>query len=56
MKEYDDFICASEIFTQPKNRYYYLFSKGVYTSVVRERAGRENVVLVEIDGVFQFES
>lgn len=56
MREYDDFICASEIFMQPKNRYYYLFSKGGYTSSVRERAERENVVLVKIDDLFQFES
>lgn len=56
MKEYDDFMCASEIFTQPKNRYYYLFSKGGYTTAVQERAKRENVVLVEIDDLFDLDA
>lgn len=49
-------MCASEIFTQPKNRYYYLFSKGGYTTAVQERAKRENVVLVEIDDLFELEA
>ncbi|MBD5493477.1 MAG: ATP-binding protein [Lachnospiraceae bacterium] len=52
MKEYDDLICASNIFTKPEKRYYYLFSKGGYTKAVCERAKEDGTVLVSIDDLF----
>ena len=52
MKEYDDLICASNIFIKPEKRYYYLFSKGGYTKVVCERAKEDGTVLVSIDDLF----
>lgn len=52
MKEYDDLICVSEIFTKPEKRYFYLFSKGGYTKSVRERAEKDGTVLVSVDDLF----
>ncbi|MBD5140382.1 MAG: ATP-binding protein [Ruminococcus sp.] len=52
MKEYDDLICASQVFTKPEKRYYYLFSKGGYTKAVRERAVKDGTVLVSVDDLF----
>lgn len=51
-KEYEDFICASEIFTKPEKRYYYLFSKSGFTKAVREYAKRDGAVLVTVDDLF----
>ncbi len=52
MKEYNDLMTASEIFKEPENRYYYLFSKSGFTDDVKERAKTDGVVLVEIDDLF----
>ncbi len=52
MKEYNDLMYASEIFTKPQERYYYLFSKVGYTQAVKEKAEADGVVLVEIDDLF----
>ncbi|MCM1328610.1 MAG: hypothetical protein NC253_04140 [Ruminococcus sp.] len=52
LKEYDDLICVSEIFTKPEKRYFYLFSKGGYTKSVRERAEKDGTVLVLVDDLF----
>lgn len=52
LKEYEDLICASQIFTKPVKRYYYLFSKGGYTKAVRERAEKDHAVLVSVDDLF----
>ncbi len=51
--EFEDLIAASEIFTQVKNRYYYIFSKGGYTEWVIDEAERlGNVKLLGIDDLF----
>ncbi len=51
--EYNDLLCASEIFTKPTNRYYYLFSKSGFTTAVKEVAKNNNVVLIDADMIFQ---
>lgn len=53
MQEYENLICASQIFTKPEKRYYYLFSKGGYTKAVCEQAQRDGAVLVSVDDLFE---
>lgn len=52
MREYEDLMCASRIFTQAKERYYYVFSKGGYTQRVKEKAAQDGMVLLGIDDLF----
>lgn len=52
MKEYNDFITASEIFSEPENKYYYIFSKSGFTSEVRKQASENGVLLIEPDDLF----
>ncbi|MBQ8878464.1 MAG: ATP-binding protein [Lachnospiraceae bacterium] len=51
-KEYEDLMCASNIFTEPQKRYYYVFSKGGYTEWVKMEAKKDDVCLLEIDDLF----
>jgi len=53
MKEYRDLMAAAEIFTEPENRYYYLFSKSGFTDDVKKQAEADGVYLVEIDDLFR---
>lgn len=52
MKEYNDLMTASEIFKEPANRYFYLFSKSRFTDEVKKQAEIDAVVLVELDDLF----
>lgn len=54
-KEYEDLMCASDIFREPKERYYYVFSRGGYTEWVRRKAGEDGVRLLGIDELFCLE-
>jgi len=55
-QEYDDLMSASEIFTQVKNRYYYLFSKSGFTEWVQNEAKRNDCIhLITVDDLFQFD-
>lgn len=52
-KEYEDLMSAAAIFTQPVNRYYYIFSKGGFSDWVREAAqGQRDIRLMGIDDLF----
>lgn len=54
--EFEDLITASEIFTQVKNKYYYIFSKSGFTEwVIHEAEKLKNVKLLSIDDLFHFE-
>lgn len=53
IKEYDDLIAASNIFGQAKEKYFYIFAKGGFTSAVKELSKNENVVLVCIEDLFE---
>lgn len=50
--EYEDLMCASGIFKEPKERYYYVFSKGGFTDWVREKAEEDGVRLLGVDELF----
>lgn len=52
MHEYNDLMDASEIFKQPENRYYFIFSKGSYTEEVISSAKVNDVHLLGIDDLF----
>lgn len=50
--EFEDLIAASEIFTQVKNKYYYIFSKSGFTEwVIHEAENLKNVKLLNIERV-----
>ena len=51
-KEYEDFMSASAIFTQPVNRYYYIFSKEGYSDWVKNAAQAQGVQLLGIEDLF----
>ena len=52
MDEYKDFMSATAIFTEPVNRFYYLFSKSGFTEAVKTQAYYDKVVLVALDDLF----
>lgn len=52
MKEYNDLMAASEIFTEPENRYYYIFSKSGFTDEVKKQAEANGIVLIGLDDLF----
>jgi len=53
IKEYNDLMSASEIFREPENRYYYLFSKSGFTDEVIKRAEADGVKLITADELFE---
>lgn len=53
IKEYDDLISASNIFSQVNEKYYYIFTKGGFTPAVKELAKNKNVVLVCLEDLFK---
>lgn len=53
MEEYDDLVCASEIFTNVKKKYLYFISKGGFTEPVKRRAQEERTVLLTLDDLFK---
>lgn len=52
IKEYDDLMLASSIFTNVKEKYYYIFNKSKFKGAVIERAKADNVKLIGIDDLF----
>lgn len=53
MKQYDDLFSAAEIFTQPVERYYYIFSKSGFSSSVQEQAAKNGVKLITLADLFK---
>lgn len=52
MEEYRDLMTASDIFSEPENRYYYIFSKSGFTDDVKKHALSDGIVLVSLDDLF----
>lgn len=52
MKQYNDLFAAADIFKKPKERYYYIFSKGGFNSSVLEQAAKDGVKLVGLKELF----
>ncbi|WP_320128603.1 ATP-binding protein [uncultured Sphaerochaeta sp.] len=52
MDQYKDFFNATAIFTEPVNRFYYLFSKSDFTQEVKALAQQDGVKLVGLDDLF----
>ena len=52
MDQYKDFFNATAIFTEPVNRFYYLFSKSDFTQEVKTLAQQDGVNLVGLDDLF----
>lgn len=52
MKQYDDLFAAADIFKKPKERYYYIFSKGGFNASVQEQAAKDGVKLVGLQELF----
>lgn len=52
MKQYNDLFAAADIFKKPKERYYYIFSKGGFNASVQEQAAKDGVKLVGLKELF----
>lgn len=52
MKQYNDLFAAADIFKKPKERYYYIFSKGGFNASVLEQAAKDEVKLVGLKELF----
>lgn len=55
LSEFNDLISASEIFTDVKEKYYYVFVKSEYTQAVIEKSKEYNVKLLTIDDLFKID-
>ena len=53
LKEFKDLICASNIFHNITEKYYYVFVKSGYTDAVIEEASKYNVKLLTVDDLFK---
>lgn len=53
MEEYDDLVCASEIFKNIKEKQLVFFSKSGFTEPVRERAEREHALLFTLEDLYK---
>lgn len=53
LSEFNDLISASEIFTNVKEKYYYVFVKSEYTQAVIDKSKEYNVKLLTIDDLFK---
>ena len=52
---FNDLISASEIFTEIKEKYYYVFVKSEYTQAVIDKSKEYNVKLLTIDDLFKID-
>ena len=52
MEEYDDLLMAAEMFKNAEEKYLMFFSKSGFTESVKERAARENAVLLTIEDLY----
>ena len=55
LAEFNDLICASNIFTDITERYYYIFVKSGYTQAVINESEKYNVRLLTIDDLFNID-
>ncbi len=55
LSEFNDLISASEIFTEIKEKYYYVFVKSEYTQAVIDKSKEYNVKLLTIDDLFKID-
>lgn len=55
LSEFNDLISASEIFTNVKEKYYYVFIKSEYTQAVIDKSKEYNVKLLTIDDLFKID-
>ena len=55
LSEFKDLICASEIFPNITEKYYYIFVKSGYTEAVIEESKKYNVKLLTIDDLFKID-
>lgn len=55
LSEFDDLISASEIFTDVKEKYYYVFVKSEYTQAVIDKSKEYNIRLLTIDDLFKID-
>lgn len=53
LPEFNDLICASNIFTNITEKYYYIFVKNGYTQAVVDESKKYNVKLLTIDDLFK---
>ena len=52
MKQYNDLFTAADTFKKPKERYYYIFSKGGFNASVQEQAAKDGVKLLGLKELF----
>lgn len=52
LSEFNDLICASNIFSDVTEKYYYIFVKSGYTQAVIDESKKYNVKLLTIDDLF----
>lgn len=52
IEEYDDLVMAAEMFKNAEEKYLMFFSKSGFTESVKERAARENAVLLTIEDLY----
>lgn len=55
LSEFNDLICASEIFQNITDKYYYVFVKSGYTQAVIDESKKYNVKLLTIDDLFKID-
>lgn len=55
LSEFNDLICASEIFQNITDKYYYIFVKSGYTQAVIDESKKYNVKLLTIDDLFKID-
>lgn len=55
LTEFNDLICASNIFNNITEKYYYIFVKSGYTNAVIEESKKYNVKLLTINDLFQLD-
>ncbi len=55
LSEFNDLICASEIFQNITDKYYYIFVKSEYTQAVIDESKKYNVKLLTIDDLFKID-
>lgn len=53
MEEYDDLVMAAEMFRHVEEKHLMFFSKSGFTEPVKERAKRENTVLLTIEDLYK---
>ena len=55
LTEFNDLICASEIFSNISDKYYYIFVKSGYTQAVVDESKKYNVKLLMVDDLFEID-